>query len=370
MVPNTNRARGPSIDSITARVLQFPTDQPESDGTFQWTATTMVLVEIEGGGKRGLGYTYGDRTAADLVNGSLGALVRGRDVFAHPALHAELGQATRNLGRSGVAATAISAIDIALWDLAARVLDVPVASLLGLARQRVPVYGSGGFTSYSTEKLVEQLGGWVASGITRVKMKVGRDPAADLARVRAAREAIGGNAELFVDANGAYTRKQALGFAERYAEIGVTWFEEPVSSDDLAGLRLLRDRGPGDLAIAAGEYGFVVSDFLRLLDAGAVDVLQADVTRCGGFTGFLRVAALCDARGIPLSGHTAPAVHLPVCCAVPRLVHLEYFHDHARIEARVFDGARQPMEGLLEPALDRPGLGLELRRQDLERFAV
>jgi L-alanine-DL-glutamate epimerase-like enolase superfamily enzyme len=362
--------RGPVVNSLSARALEFPTDRPESDGTFRWNSTTMVVVEIEGGGKRGLGYTYADRAAAELVNGKLGQIVRGRDVFTHPALYAELGQATRNLGRSGVAATAISAIDIALWDLKARVLDVSAAALLGLARPRVPIYGSGGFTSYSTEEIIEQLGGWVAAGITRVKMKVGRDAAADPGRVRAARTAIGPQAELFVDANGAYTRKQALGMAASYADLGVTWFEEPVSSDDLEGLRLLRDRGPGHLAIAAGEYGFVSSDFLRLLDAGAIDVLQADVTRCGGFTGFLRVAALCDARGIPLSGHTAPAAHLPVCCAAPRLAHLEYFHDHVRIERQIFDGAVAPIEGLLAPALDRPGLGLELRRQDVERFAT
>jgi len=164
-------------------------------------------------------------------------------------------------------------------DLKARLLDLPLITLLGAVRANVPVYGSGGFTSYSMAQLQEQLGGWVADGISRVKMKIGRQPASDLDRVRAAREAIGPGAELFVDANGAYTRKQALATACAFTEFDVSWFEEPVSSDDLDGLRLLRDRAPAGMEIAAGEYGYDLFYFRRMLEAGAVDVLQADATR-------------------------------------------------------------------------------------------
>jgi L-alanine-DL-glutamate epimerase-like enolase superfamily enzyme len=254
--------------------------------------------------------------------------------------------------------------------LKARLLGLPLVRLLGAVRESVPVYGSGGFTSYSVGQLREQLGGWVAEGISRVKMKTGRDPGADLERVRAAREAIGPAAELFVDANGALTRKQALAFAEAFAELGVTWFEEPVSSDDLDGLRLLRDRAPAGMAIAAGEYGYDLFYFRRMLEAGAVDVLQADATRCGGITDFLRVGALCEAAPVPLSAHTAPSLHAHPCCALTPAVHVEYFHDHARIERMLFDGALQPVRGELHPDLSRPGLGLELKRTDAERFAV
>jgi L-alanine-DL-glutamate epimerase-like enolase superfamily enzyme len=265
---------------------------------------------------------------------------------------------------------AISAVDAALWDVKARLLDLPLVTLLGAARDAVPVYGSGGFTSYSIAQLQAQLGGWVQAGIPRVKMKIGRRPADDLARVRAAREAIGPGAELFVDANGAYDRKQALACAEAFAGCGVSWFEEPVSSDDLEGLRLLRDRAPAGMAIAAGEYGYDLWYFRRMLEAGAVDVLQADATRCAGITGFLRAAALCAARSLPLSAHTAPALHLHVCCAAPAVRHLEYFHDHMRIEQLLFDGAQAPVAGELCPDLSRPGLGLELKRRDAERWAV
>jgi L-alanine-DL-glutamate epimerase-like enolase superfamily enzyme len=261
-------------------------------------------------------------------------------------------------------------VDSSLWDLKAKLLDVPLVTLLGAVREGVPVYGSGGFTSYSVEQLQEQLRRWVESGIRRVKMKVGREPQIDPDRVRAARQAVGPATGLFVDANGGYTRKQAMVEAERFADSGVSWFEEPVSSDDLEGLRLIRDRGPAGMDIAAGEYGYDSPYFRRMLEARAVDVLQADATRCTGITGFLQVGALCEAFGVPLSAHTAPSLHLHPCCALGRVRHVEYFHDHVRIEQMLFDGALMPVEGVLYPDLTRPGLGIEFKRKDAARFAV
>jgi L-alanine-DL-glutamate epimerase-like enolase superfamily enzyme len=300
----------------------------------------------------------------------LADLVRGQDVFAIPRLWDAMVRTVRNAGWRGVCACAISAVDTALWDAKARLLDIPLATLLGQQRDAVPIYGSGGFTSYSQERLCDQLAGWVErQGCRWVKMKVGTTPPDDLARVRAARNAIG-NAGLYVDANGAYQRKQALEFAERFADLDVCWFEEPVSSDDLEGLRLLRDRAPATMEIAAGEYGYEPFYFKRMLQAGAVDVLQADATRCGGYTGFLKAAALADAWGLPLSAHTAPALHLPVCCAAPRLRNIEWFYDHARIERAVFDGAPEPRAGALQPDLSRPGNGLVFKEKDAARLAA
>jgi L-alanine-DL-glutamate epimerase-like enolase superfamily enzyme len=234
----------------------------------------------------------------------------------------------------------------------------------------VPVYGSGGFASYTLDQLRRQLSGWVEAGIHQVKMKVGRDAVADPERVRAARAAIGSEPEFFVDANGAYRRKQALALAETFASERVSWFEEPVSSDDLEGLRLLRDRAPSGMEISAGEYGYDPWYFRRMLEAGAVDVLQADATRCLGITGFLRAAALAEAHHVPLSAHTAPALHLHPGCALAIVRNLEWFHDHVRIERMLFDGFVEPADGTLAPRLDRPGLGLELRRPDAERYAI
>ncbi|XXX82532.1 enolase C-terminal domain-like protein [Sorangium sp. So ce134] len=357
------------VERIEVAAYTIPTDRPESDGTLEWRETTLVVVHASAGGERGLGYTYADAAAARLVADKLAGAVRGRDAMAVPGAWAAMVRSVRNLGRPGVAQTAIAAVDAALWDLKARLLALPLATLLGVARERAPIYGSGGFTSYTEAELAEQLGGWVGEGIPRVKMKVGRDPGADLARVRAARRAVGPDAALFVDANGAYSRKQALAFAERFAGEGVRWFEEPVSSDDLDGLRLLRDRAPAGMDVAAGEYGYDLVYFRRMLDAGAVDVLQADASRCG-ITGFLAAAALCEARSLDLSCHCAPSLHLHPACAVQRLAHIEFFHDHVRIERMLFDGAVAPAAGALAPDLGRPGMGLELRRADAERFAV
>jgi L-alanine-DL-glutamate epimerase-like enolase superfamily enzyme len=359
-----------AVDGVIVHAYSIPTDYREADGTFEWQHTTLVVVEIDGGGMRGLGYTYADAAAATLIRGSLAELMHGRSVMDVPAAWVAMVRAVRNIGRPGIAACAIAAIDAALWDLKARLLDVPLVTLLGAVRPAIAVYGSGGFTSYSTGALQDQFAAWIGAGIRRVKMKIGRDAEADIARVQAARDAIG-SAELFVDANGAYDRKQALAVAEALAPFGVSWFEEPVSSDDLEGLRVMRDRAPAVMEIAAGEYGYDLPYFRRMLEAGAVDVLQADATRCAGITGFLQVGALCDAFGIPLSAHTAPSLHLAPCCALGRARHVEYFHDHVRIERMLFDGAQRPRgDGCLYPDLSRPGLGLELKRADASRFEV
>jgi L-alanine-DL-glutamate epimerase-like enolase superfamily enzyme len=361
---------GEQISRVTAQAFRIPTDAPEADGTIAWDSTTLVLVEVQAGGCAGLGYSYADAAAADIVNRVLANVLRGQDGSAIPALWSGMVRAVRNVGWGGVSACAISAVDVALWDLKARLLGVPLAKLLGSERGEVPIYGSGGFTSYSVECLREQLASWVTQdGCEWVKMKVGSAPDRDVARVRAARDAIGG-AGLYVDANGAYERKQALDFAEEFAALDVIWFEEPVSSDDLDGLRLLRDRAPAGLEIAAGEYGYEPFYFRRMIEAGAVDVLQADATRCGGYTGFLKAAALADAWSLPLSAHTAPALHLPVCCAAPRLRNIEWFHDHVRIEHMLFDGAPQPRGGTIRPDLTRPGHGLVFKHKDAERLAA
>lgn len=358
------------IDRVDVSAFRVPTDGPESDGTLAWDETTLVLVEASGGGRTGIGYTYAARSTATLIHEKLAPLVQGQPLSV-PALWRLMLHEVRNLGHIGLSAMAVSAVDVALWDLEARLRGLPLHRLLGSVRDSVPVYGSGGFTSYSIDRLREQLGGWASEGLEAVKMKVGRDPASDPARVREARDAIGRDVGLWVDANGAYRRKQALSLADEYAGVGVSWFEEPVPADDIEGLRLIRDRAPACMEIAAGEYGFGLFAFRRLLEAGAVDVLQADATRCGGITGFLQVAPLCDAFSIPLSSHTAPSIHLPACMAANcEFSRLEWFYDHVRIEEMFFDGVRTPHRGALVPDETRPGLGLEFKTKDAERYRI
>jgi L-alanine-DL-glutamate epimerase-like enolase superfamily enzyme len=362
---------GAPITELHAAAYRIPTDSPEADGTFAWEATTLVVVEVMAADEQsGLGYTYADASVASLIGGQLKKALADHDSFDIPACWMAMQRSVRNLGRSGLAACAISAVDAALWDLKARALNLPLAILLGRCRDRVPIYGSGGFTSYSNERLRDQLAGWVdRDGCRFVKMKVGSAPEKDPERVAVAKSAIG-NHQLFVDANGAFSVKQALTFATACQEADIRWFEEPVTADDLPGLRLMRERAPDRMEIAAGEYIYICDDARRFLEADAVDVLQADVTRCGGITGFLQVGAMCEAHHIDLSGHCAPALHRHAACVVPRLRHLEWFHDHVRIEHMLFDGAPVARDGAIEPDLARPGHGLIFKADDAERYLM
>ncbi|HUZ94526.1 MAG TPA: enolase C-terminal domain-like protein [Edaphobacter sp.] len=359
-----------NISASKVRVFTIPTDAPEADGTYAWNSSTMVLVTLESGHHQGLGYTYADVATGKLVETLLEMVVTGCDVFSHGAILQSMYRHVRNLGETGITMMAIAAIDNALWDLRARLLNIPLVSLLGMVRESIPVYGSGGFTSYNDEQLETQLAGWVKQGCSMVKMKVGTHPSDDPRRVSVARKAIGDDTELFVDANGAYSVTQALELALLFSEQNVRWFEEPVSSDNLTGLNQIRSRAPHGMDIAAGEYGYTAWYFKQMIDAQAITVLQADATRCGGISGFLDVAALCWAANIPLSSHCGPSMHLHVCCAVPRAIHMEFFHDHARIERMFFDGFCEPVSGVMKPNLSRPGAGLELKTKAAEPYAI
>jgi L-alanine-DL-glutamate epimerase-like enolase superfamily enzyme len=357
-----------TVDGIDLATYTIPTDEPESDGTLEWDSTTIVVVEVHGGGRTGLGYTYGPEVVGGLIEGKLADIVQGADALTPQRTWAAMRRALRNAGQAGIGALAVSAVDVALHDLRARLLEVPLSKALGAFRDAVPIYGSGGFCTYSHERLQEQLGGWASEGIPRVKMKVARHPEEDPGRIAAVREAIGPDVELMVDANGAFNPTEAIAAAERYAEAGIGYFEEPVTSDDPTGMARVRDHAPPGMAIAAGEYAWSLYGVNRLLEAQAVDIAQADITRCGGLTELVRIDGLCKARSLPFSAHCAPALSAHAGCVMETLVHLEYFHDHVRIEHTLFDGVPEPSGGELRPDPSAPGNGLELKRADAERF--
>ena len=363
-----------AVAGLDVHAFEIPVDGPdgkETDGTLEWDSTTMVVCLLAAGGETGLGYTYGHQACAVLIEDKLAGSLLGQDALAVKERWTAMAESLRNAGRPGIGMMAVSAVDVALWDLKARLHGLPLVDLLDRAHDAVPVYGSGGFCNYPLERLQEQLQGWVEQGIPRVKLKVSRHPQEDPRRLDAVREAVGDDVDLYVDANGALSRKDALAWAERFHdEWGVSWFEEPVSSADFEGLRLVREQGPGGLDVAAGEYVYVLRDALNLLEARAVDCLQLDVTRCGGITGLIRGSGAADAHTLDVSGHCAPQVSAHALCAVHHLRHLEYFHDHVRVERLAFDGVLEPEGGELRPDRSRPGLGLELRRQDLERYCV
>lgn len=359
------------IQKIEVNAYTIPTDFPESDGTLKWDSTTLVSVHVSADNVSGFGYSYAPVATAAFIKSTFSELLIGMDAMAISAAWNAMHSNIRNSGKCGIGAMAVSAVDNALWDLKARLLEIPLVTLLGQVRDALPIYGSGGFTSYSDQQLQEQFRGWAAQNIPRVKMKIGREPQRDLQRVAAARQAIGSHVELFVDANSAYNHKQALHYTQRFADdFDVRWMEQPLDPEDVEGMAWLRTVSLARLDIADGEYGYDLPYFHRRLEARAVDVMQADATRCFGISGFMAVAKLCEAFRIPLSSHCAPSLHLHAGCAALPLVHGEYFHDHIRIERMLLDGVPDVRNGMLYPDLSRPGMGLELKIKEANKFEV
>ena len=370
MINAPERVQLGRVTSGKIQAFRFPTESPESDGTAEWDSTTALIVELQAGGESGIGYSYADQSAFYIAEHLIQTEVLGTEVGDLPQVHMKLNRAVRNMGRPGVASCAIAAIDNCLWDLKAKLLGVSLLQLLGISRREIAAYGSGGFTSYTDKRLIEQLTGWADDGIGSVKMKIGREPEKDVARVSSAQDALCGRSELYVDANGAYGRKQALEKSRIFGDLGVVWFEEPVTSDDRIGLRYLVDNSPPGVRIAAGEYAYVLDDFRLLIEAGAIDVLQADATRCGGTSNFMKADAACQINHLPLSAHTAPTMHATLCCAADSAINVEYFYDHVRIEQLIFDGAIQAVNGMLRPDVSRPGFGIDLKVSDAEPYKI
>lgn len=360
------------VTEVSTAAYTIPTDAPEADGTLEWDATTLVLVQARAGDVRGTGWTYAAPAASAVVRDLLAPVVVGTDPLDATGTFEAMVRAVRNAGRPGLVGMALSAVDVALWDLKARLLEMPLHRLLGAHRDRIPVYGSGGFTTYDEDQLTRQVTGWVEQGIPRVKIKIGESWGSrvdrDLARMAQVRALVGDDVELFVDANGGYGAGQAIRVMDRAAHLDVRWFEEPVSSDDLAGLRRVREGVAVD--VAAGEYGFDLTYFRRMCAAQAVDCLQVDLSRCGGITEWLRAAAVAAAHGLEVSAHCAPHLHAAAAAAIPNLRHVEWFHDHVRIEGMAFEGASTTAPGGWMPLPEGPGHGLTWRATHMEAHRV
>lgn len=358
------------IEEVQVSTYKIPTQSPEADGTLKWSSTTMILVEITAGGKTGLGYSFAHEGAAKVITSGLRELLLKQNVMHIPAIVHGLKKAIRNQGMAGISMMAISAVDVALWDLKAKLLDLPLFVLLGKRRDGMLLYGSGGFTSYSNLQLKDQLGDWAGQGFRAVKMKVGSHPDKDVERVKDVRSVLSNSTEIFVDANGAYTVKQSIQMAEEFAKENVTWFEEPVSSDNVEGLRFIREHVPAKVRVVAGEYGFIPQYFKNMVSPLAVDVVQADATRCGGISGFMEVGMLCAAFQVPFSSHCAPYLHLHAAISLPSFSIAEYFFDHVRIENMLFKSSSQLKDGILIPDATAPGIGMEFKYADADKYKI
>ncbi len=359
---------GASIDTVRTASFRFPTPEPEADGTLEWDATTAVTVTVHAAGLIGLGWTYSSPAAAAVIEQHLAPAIGGRDACDIDGGWLAMRRACRNLGTKGLVMQAISAVDVAWWDLKAKLFDQPLIGLLGAGRSSVPVYGSGGFTTLSRTQLADQVRGWQEAGCTAMKIKIGEAWGTrverDIDRLDQLRTLAGDGVTLMADANGAYTVGRARRVGTALDALGVTWFEEPVSSDDLAGLASVRAAVHCD--IAAGEYAADSYDITALLPH--VDCLQLDASRCGGYTGWLAGAALARAHNRDVSAHCAPSLHAPVAAAITNLRHVEWFADHARLEPLLLDGTPEVRDGALHLRPDSAGHGMTLS-PEAERYA-
>lgn len=352
------------IERVEVRVVELPLPEPESDATLQWDRTTGVVVTLHAGGESGVGWTYSSSAAASVVTAELERVVVGRPVLDVGAGWEAMHRHCRNIGTAGLVMQAMSAVDIAWWDLKGHLMGRSLADLVGAQRDAIRIYGSGGFTSLTDAQLASQIEHWHELGCTAMKIKIGQSWGAcierDLQRTRLLARLAGDGVELMVDANGGYTRGQARRAGNALDDLGVGWFEEPVSSDDTAGLGVLAQTLSCD--VAAGEYAADLVQVTQLLPV--VDCLQLDVTRCGGYTGWLRGAAAAQAAKLDVSGHCAPALHAAVAVAIPNFRHLEYFADHERFEHTFVEGLPEVRDGALHIDRGRPGHGMSVKLPD------
>lgn len=341
---------------------RVPSGIADATRTVEVLGFALVRIRTDQG-LEGFGLTYhevGGEATRELIRCSIAPRLLGRDPLDTEVLWNEMFHYLRGVGRKGLAFGALSAIDIALWDLKGKIAGLPVYRLLGGGRSRVPVYASGGWTSYSDEKLVEEMTGFVAQGYDTIKFKVGYAGGTainrDVARVRKVREAVGPDVRLLVDANNAFDAATAIQLANRIGDFDIHLFEEPVLADDLRGLARFR-RGT-DIPLATGEHEYTRYGVRDLLLAEAADIVQADGARAGGYTEMLKCAALTQAFNVRFAPHAMEHVHLHLVAALPNAPFLERLAMFEGITGLVFrDGAR--VENGMMTVPERPGLGLE-----------
>lgn len=364
---------GAAISGVRLSLYRVPLDAPVSDakvatGRQHPLGDVDVLVAriTSDDGLEGLGFAYSKRAGGPALFAharQLAPLLIGQDPLDTGRIWERLLWAGASVGRQGVAAQAIAAVDIALWDRKAKLAGISLAKLLGRYRSSIRCYDTGGgFLSASTDAVVRSAGAALERGIGGIKVKVGGDPREDIGRVRAVRAAIGDRTPLMVDANQQWDRSTARSVGRRLAELDLTWIEEPLDAYDIAGHASLRQAL--DTPIASGEMLGAVGDIRRFLEADALDVVQPDAPRLGGITPFRRVMELADEHAVTVAPHFATEIHVHLAAAQPKEGWVEWFDWLAplwveRLELRA--------GRVLVP--DRPGIGLTLSSA-AERWSI
>ena len=363
------------ITSIETISLNNPRATPIQDATTEtpnnYSGRGQLFVRIyTDEGVEGLGMTYSSPGVKDVVESALMQILIGRDPMDTEKIWDDMLWKVRSYGRKGVALCAISAVDIALWDLKAKFLNLPLYKLLGAYTNSVPVYGSGGWTNLTKSELIQEMTDYVESGIPRVKMKVGKNfgncEREDIERVEAVRDAIGYDIALYIDANNGYRKKQAIYMAKEFEQFQVGWLEEPLIPDDVDGMSEIARSTT--IPIASGELEYTKYGFKELIYRGGADIVQPDVGRVGGVTEWIKVAHLAESFNLPVAPHALQLVHLHLCCAIPNIKAVEYMNislENADLWMTEFP---KQSNGMWSPFHDKPGLGLDLDHYSVAKY--
>ncbi len=287
----------------------------------------VVLVKLgSDNGEEGVGYTYtigvGGSAIKALVDDTIRELLVGQDADRIESLWDTMWWKLHYIGRGGIASFAMSAVDLALWDLRGKSVGLPLWKLLGGASPEITPYAGGIDLYFPMERLLDQTRDNLAAGFKAIKMKVGRhDYREDVERVTAVRNEIGSNVDLMVDCNMQWTTSTAIQFAKDIRDLEIYWFEEPTIPDDYAAHA--RIQAEGGVPVATGENLRTLYEFRHMIESGGVSFPEPDFTNCGGITGWMRVAKLAYAHNLPVTTHGVHEIHLHLLAAIRNSSYLE-----------------------------------------------
>lgn len=362
------------VDKIETFYIPVKPDQDVSDSTWKLETMGYVVVRITTeDGITGFGYTYdvAGEAVRELITKTMSRVVVGRNPFETEAIWTDVMNLMRGVGRKGLVLCALSIIDIALWDIKGKAMDMPLYRLLGGNRTSVPVYASGGWTSYSEHELLEEVDRFKDLGYTKIKMKVGVDfgqsPKTDIRRIRAVRNHLGDDIDLMIDANNAWDASTAIKVAYALSDCNLFFFEEPVIADDIPGLATVKSKIT--IPVATGEQEYTKYGARDLILGGAVDILQMDVTKCGGITEWLKIAAIAQAWNIPFAPHAMHYAHMHLVAAAPNGLMLENLFMHQKVNDLLLVDPPVPKNGYLKIP-DKPGCGIDINEEHLRTYNV
>ena len=358
------------ITEVTSAIYSRPHERPITNGKYTYTEISVVVVKVTtDDGLTGIGWAGGGSIVGETVK-ELEPYVVGEDPFNVERIWDKM-YLPKVFGRKGLTTRAISAVDIAIWDLIGKAVEKPLYQLLGGYRDTVPAYIAGGYyeEGKGLDGLSREMETNLKLGARAIKMKIGAvSLREDEKRVKAVREVIGDEVDLLVDANNAYNTYQATQMAHRLEEYDAFWFEEPVSPDNIGGSAEVA--ASSDIPIATGENEYTRWGFRDLIEARAADIINADAQVLGGITEFRKVADLASAYEIPVAPHGSQGVHVHLVAAIPNGLIVEYYEKNTNpLEGMMFDQSLELVNGQVSPP-KRPGLGVELNEKALEPYRV